>query len=197
MVILESSEMGCPKNTHILQEFIEGENICSYGFSDNSILKFNICYKSPFKTKKAFTAFVPIECETINGIVKKIVKKLNLTGNISFDFIRKGEQYYIIECNPRITSRIHIIHENNFTELFFSKYSGLLKCKMQLFLPTLITSIRLLFYKDIIYNSHDLTPFFNQIQCLMTLNSIAKKNKISISKATVFDIEWDGKELID
>jgi hypothetical protein len=121
------------------------------------------------------------------------VKKLNFTGNISFDFIEKDKQYYIIECNPRITSGIHIICINDFTKLFFNGCDTLLKQKAQLLIPMLITKLKILFYKDVVFDSHDLKPFFKQISCLRMFDSIAKKNKISLTKATVFDIEWNGE----
>ena len=196
VAIIESSEENnCCKNGHILQEFIEGENVCSYGFADNGILKFNICYKSPFKTHQAFTAFVPFECDAINKVVTQIMKKLNFTGNISFDFIEKEEQYYIIECNPRITSGIHIICKNDFARLFFNDYDTLLRQKTQLLIPTLITKLKFLFYKDVVFDLHDSNPFFKQISCLKMFDSIAKKNKISLTKATVIDIEWNGEDV--
>ena len=177
----------------VLQEFIEGEGVCSYGFADNGILKFNVCYKSPFKTRNAFTAFKPFECRSINETVGKIVKKLNFTGNISFDFIAGGGQYYVIECNPRITSGVHIIYENDFTKLFFDKSDALSKRKTQLLIPTLITNYRLVLFKDAIFRLHDVKPFIRQFSCLAKFGSIARKHKISLTKATVFDIEWNGE----
>lgn len=181
---------------YILQEFIAGENICSYGFADRGVLKFNVCYRSPFKTTKAFTAFEPFECTVINEVAKKIVEKLNFTGNISFDFIKKGAEYYIIECNPRITSGIHIIHQNNFEELFFGKLDILLKNKSQLFIPTIATNYRLLSYRDVIFCRSDIKPFAKQLSCLRVFHSIARRNNVSLTKATVRDIEWNGDENI-
>jgi len=183
------------KGQHILQEFIEGENVCSYGFADNGILKFNVCYKSPFKTQKPFTAFEPFACEAINETVSKIVQVLNFTGNISFDFRKKDEQYYIIECNPRITSGIHIIRENHFAEVFFNAYETILTCKVQLFIPTLMTNYRLTVYKDIVFDLHDIKPFMKQLSCLLKIYSTARKHKVSLTKATVFDIEWNGESI--
>lgn len=179
---------------YLVQEFIQGENICSYGFADQGALKFNVCYKSPFQTTKAFTAFEPFECDEINEVAKKIVAKLNFTGNISFDFIKKGEEYYIIECNPRMTSGIHIISENDFGELFFGKLDMPLKNKSQLLIPTIATNYRLLPFRDVIFRRSDRKPFIKQLSCLMVFRSIARRNKVSLTKATVRDIEWNGDE---
>lgn len=182
------------KGTHILQEFIEGENICSYGYAENGVLKFNICYKCPFQTNKASTAFVPFESEYIDKVVNRIIKKLNFSGNISFDFIRKDEKFYVIECNPRITSGIHIISDNDFTKLFFEKHDAFTKRKAQLLIPTIFTNFRFLPFRDVAFCLNDIIPFFKQLSCLNMFKKIAKKNNISLTQATTFDIEWNGEE---
>jgi len=44
----------------------------------------------------------------ITRFVTEFVEKINYTGQISFDFIRSKERLYVIECNPRATSGIHL-----------------------------------------------------------------------------------------
>lgn len=175
----------------IIQEFIEGESVCSYGYAVDGILKFNICYQSPFRAK-TFTAFQPFQSEAVNEMVRTIVEKLNFTGNISFDFIRKEDTYFVIECNPRITSGIHTLRHNRFEELFFDSVSEPVCKPAQLFFPTLASSFRLVTYEDVIWNGKDIKPFLNQIRCLMSFHSIAKKQKVSLTEAMTYDIEWNG-----
>lgn len=95
-------------------------------------LKFNTWYQNPFKTR-IFTAFQLFQCEPVNEVVCTIVSKLNFTGNISFDFIKRDEKYLLIECNPRITSAIHALRNNPFDKLFFNALGELVCNKAQLF----------------------------------------------------------------
>ncbi|MCL2548538.1 MAG: ATP-grasp domain-containing protein [Symbiobacteriaceae bacterium] len=197
VTILEAGENVYDERTHnILQEYIEGESVCSYGFADKGSLKFNVCYRSPLKTHTAFTAFDPLICSTIDEIVSGVVAKMSFTGNIAFDFIEMNGEYYVIECNPRLTSGIHTLCYNDFPQLFFgSGQEQLYLNKAQLLVPTLVTELRLLFYKDVIYDPRDLRPFSKQVSCLNLFRSRAREHGISLTKATVFDIEWNGEDM--
>ncbi len=176
---------------YVLQRFIEGESVCSYGFAENGELTFNICYRRPLTTKKACTIFEPYECIAINEFVKSIVKQLRFTGNISFDFIRKDGLYFVIECNPRVTSGVHVIRKNDFTQLYFGNHKIQEINKAQLLFPTLILGHTVKFYNDVIFNAQDWKPFFYQAACLHKLVSISRKHQISLTAASVFDIEWN------
>lgn len=180
---------------YILQEYINGESVCSYGFAQDGTIKFNICYKSPFKAKTC-TAFQPFSNAQINSAVRAIVEKLNFSGNISFDFIQKGQKFYLIECNPRITSGIHTLYNNSFEELFFGTPNNLIAEKVQLLAPTVMNHFKLLPYPDVIWNKKDLKPFLNQIRCLAVFASNAIKHRISLTKAMTYDIEWNDEHSI-
>ncbi len=176
---------------YIIQEFINGENFCSYGFADNGVLKFNICYQSPFAARTC-TAFQPFQCKMVNDIVYTIVSKLNFTGNISFDFIKKDEKYFLIECNPRITSGIHTLFDTPFDRLFFGTHREPTYKNAQLFFPTVASSFKFPPYTDVVWDFKDIKPFFKQLRCLSAFYSIARKHKITLTKAMTFDIEWNG-----
>jgi len=196
VTLLNGSESGDDERTrHLLQEFIEGETVCSYGFAEDGVLKFNVCYRSPIKTRTALTAFDPFFSRVIDEVARTIVEKLNFTGNIAFDFIERNGDYYLLECNPRMTSGIHALSDNDLPTLFFATLPTPPRInKAQLLIPTLVTAHRLLFYRDVIYDANDRKPFFKQLSCLNQFRSIARAQRISLTKATVYDIEWNGEK---
>ncbi|MCT0017725.1 ATP-grasp domain-containing protein [Lactococcus lactis subsp. lactis] len=178
--------------SYVVQEFIKGKSICSYGFAEKGQLKFNICYKSPFNTQQALTAFIPFSSNEVNHIVRKVVERLEFTGNISFDFIQKDGRFYLIECNPRLTSGIHVLSLNNFITLFFGKNKEKLLNRAQLMIPTLRYG-RILCYRDIIFSVKDMKPFFKQFSCLKIFYKVKKQQHISLIEAMTEDIEWNGE----
>ncbi|MFI3202238.1 MAG: hypothetical protein R3Y54_12085 [Eubacteriales bacterium] len=64
--------------------------LCTYGYAENGILKFNICYNKT-TSKYVETEFTPYEDSKINEIIGNVVKKMNYTGTISFDIEWNGE----------------------------------------------------------------------------------------------------------
>lgn len=178
----------------IAQEFIEGEPVCSYGYAENGVLKFNICYRSPVRAR-TFTAFAPFVCGAVTKMVQTIAEALCFTGNLSFDFIRRGDAYIPIECNPRITSGIHTLRGNAFDALFFGTLKQPQLDFAQLRLPTLLTGGGWLPYRDVIWNSNDKRPFFNQARCLWAFHTLAKRHGVSLTKAMTIDIAWNGEDI--
>lgn len=103
-----------PKNPYICQECIEGIDICFYAIAkDGAIVAFS-CYFSDWRTKNgASFYFTPTNEETSQRaklICGKIIEKLAINGQISFDLKQtQSGELYLIECNPRATSGLHII----------------------------------------------------------------------------------------
>lgn len=199
----------------VFQEYIKGKAYCSYSIAQDGKLLAHSVYSSIYCAGQGATIhFEPFESEEILKIVEKIVKELNYTGQISFDFIRSDENnvYYPIECNPRATSGIYLFSES-ITEAFRSDYNSSTfikpnsdKSKMVAFamliyaLPTLRTlgqgkDFIKKFYKskDVVFRLNDMKPFISQFRGLAYYADLGKKNNISLMEATTMDIEWNGK----
>ncbi|RYX98757.1 ATP-grasp domain-containing protein, partial [bacterium] len=199
----------------VFQEYIKGKAYCSYSIAQDGKLLAHSVYSSIYCAGQGATIhFEPFESEEILNIVEKIVKELNYTGQISFDFIRSDANnvYYPIECNPRATSGIYLFSES-ITEAFRSDYNPSTfikpnsdKSKMVAFamliyaLPTLRTlgqgkDFIKKFYKskDVVFRLNDMKPFISQFRGLAYYADLGKKNNISLMEATTMDIEWNGK----
>lgn len=186
----------------VLQDFITGTKICTYGYAINGELRFQICYENLSNQTKASTVFYPYQNEKLNSIVRDFLKKLNYTGNISFDIIKSNEDYFFIECNPRVTSGIHNLMSNNFDTLFHSDINSnndLILQKKKLFFATILYQpkqiITSLFVPDIIFSIKDIKPFLAQNICLFSMINTAYKNKIPLIESTTFDIEYNGGDI--
>lgn len=95
-------------NPWIMQEFITGQEYCTHSTVRDGVLRLHCCSNS-----SAFQVnYEQVEHPQILQWVSHFVKELNLTGQISFDFIeQKDGTVYAIECNPRVHSAITMFHD--------------------------------------------------------------------------------------
>lgn len=90
----------------VLQEFIEGKEVCTHTTTQNGEMNMYICSNSsPFQVN-----YRMLHLPKVKQWVTSFVKKLNATGQISFDFIIRDNVVYPIECNPRAHSAITLFH---------------------------------------------------------------------------------------
>jgi predicted ATP-grasp superfamily ATP-dependent carboligase len=93
----------------IMQEFIKGKEYCTHSTVRNGKIRLHCCSESsPFQVN-----YQQIDNPEILEWVKKFVQPLNLTGQVSFDFIQAPDgQVYPLECNPRIHSAITMFYNH-------------------------------------------------------------------------------------
>ncbi|MBE9012465.1 ATP-grasp domain-containing protein [Pseudanabaenaceae cyanobacterium LEGE 13415] len=97
------------ENPWILQEFIRGQEYCTHSTVRDGKVRLHCCAKS-----SAFQVnYEQIEHSAIQAWVTTFVEALNLSGQISFDFIESSSgEVYAIECNPRTHSAITMFYNH-------------------------------------------------------------------------------------
>jgi predicted ATP-grasp superfamily ATP-dependent carboligase len=93
----------------IMQAFISGQEYCTHSTVRDGELRMHCCCKS-----SAFQInYEMVDRPEITDWVKRFVKGLNLTGQVSFDFMETAAgQIYAIECNPRTHSAITMFYNH-------------------------------------------------------------------------------------
>jgi predicted ATP-grasp superfamily ATP-dependent carboligase len=94
----------------IMQEFIPGQEYCTHSTVRQGEMQLHCCCKS-----SAFQVnYEQIDHPEIERWIRTFVKGLNLTGQVSFDFIQAHDngQVYAIECNPRTHSAISMFYNH-------------------------------------------------------------------------------------
>ena len=96
----------------VLQEFVEGVEYCTHStVQDGKILLHCCCLSSDFQLR-----YKHVEHEKIFEWVKVFVSRLNLSGQISFDFFENADGDILpIECNPRTHSAITSFYNSEFS----------------------------------------------------------------------------------
>lgn len=112
----------------VLQEFIDGEEICTHTTTINGRTNLYVCSESsPFQVN-----YVMKHLPQVAEWTQSFVQKLGATGQISFDFIVTKEGTVMpIECNPRTHSAITLFH--NQPEAIAAYYSS--EKQAQTFIP--------------------------------------------------------------
>ncbi|WP_413160980.1 ATP-grasp domain-containing protein [Capilliphycus salinus ALCB114379] len=93
----------------IMQEFIRGQEFCTHSTVRKGKIRLHCCSKSsPFQVN-----YEQVENPEILAWVQTFVQALNLTGQVSFDFIQAPDgKVYPLECNPRIHSAITMFYNH-------------------------------------------------------------------------------------
>ncbi len=200
-----------PKQPWIAQQWIEGKKYCSYSIASKGRLTAHSVYPLQFSIDNSSCLnFEAIEHKPIHKWIEQLVKSLNFTGQVAFDFIETADgKLYAIECNPRGTSGIHLFQKaEGLSNAFFDfspqmitpqvGYSKQLAIGMMLygwkgqklsrFLKTLFS------VKDVVFSFSDLKPFFYQAILFMVYFFKSLKMRCNFITMFTFDTDWNGDE---
>jgi len=188
----------------VQQQKIEGKAICNYALLLEGEVIAHVAYEPKYLLNgAAATYFEPYSDERLEKFIVQFGEDTHYTGQVAFDFIDNGKQLYVLECNPRATSGIHMLRG----ALAF--VDGVLVCKKNtktnayrvgttlytLFgLPSLFKGkIRELHHDHKRANDVlDGLPWYAQFLSMWGMLQRAIVYKKEITSASTFDIEYDG-----
>ncbi|SDY29068.1 ATP-grasp domain-containing protein [Evansella caseinilytica] len=199
-----------PQKKWIVQAYIEGSLVCTYSIASHGQLLAHSVYYSKFRAGDgASVHFQAVDEPAVDDWVETFVRKYRFHGQIAFDFIKTPQgDIYPIECNPRLTSGVHLFRSQDLPSAFMGQRRQLLlrgQGKVALTPAMLLfgyKNIRMYGWKDFfdafkksedaIFERRDWKPFFYQFLSLYYFWKTSRKNKTSILEATTHDISWDG-----
>lgn len=198
----------------IAQEYIEGEQFCSYSVCQNGRILAHAVYPTAFTAGQGATiAFQSVQHDAIYEWVRTFVEYYKVTGQMAFDFVQTADGNVVaLECNPRATSGAHLLTSNpRFVESFFNSelecitpYEGtsrMLGTAMLTYgLPTSLFNGRFGAWlktfshsDDVLLDFRDPLPFLLQWRSILSYVLLGRKQGISALEASTFDIEWNGE----
>ncbi|MBD8088955.1 hypothetical protein IFT48_03100 [Pseudomonas fluorescens] len=101
------------KQPWVQQEKLIGRNLCSYAVAVNGKMVAYSCYHARFSIENsAALALSPVHYKQIEAFNKAFIEQHQYNGQVAFDFIEDEVEggVYVIECNPRGTSGIHLLN---------------------------------------------------------------------------------------
>ena len=198
----------------IVQAFEPGQQICTYSLVKNGHILAHSSYRTRYTAGRGATIHFCQEQHSGSRVwVEKFVKHLGFTGQIGFDFIETEHGEAIpIECNPRLTSGIHLIGDCDLLNLLESvpeksgeplphKGPSMISFAMMLYgLPAALkngyglrdfcqTYLR---SRDLIFSLRDPIPALMQFAVFLQFALIALYHGLNPIEATTADIQWEG-----
>lgn len=193
----------------VVQEFLTGPQFCSYALCRDGHVLASAIYPSEIKSNKVSLNFRHIELQAIHDWVKNFALKSNFTGQLSFDFIDSQQGLMPIECNPRMTSGLHLFEDrSDFHTIFKNDFKSTLTPSLEVKnmmgilvilygisdFKNIMSNIRTFIRsRDIIFRKNDIMPFFDQFRTFIWIAIQSRKKGMSLSKFTTADIEWNGE----
>jgi predicted ATP-grasp superfamily ATP-dependent carboligase len=209
----------------VVQEFCEGEELCSYSVAVNGRLTAHMAYRPLYRLSRSSSYyFDPVQAPAIRAFVERFVRKMSYTGQISFDWIQGADgQYAVLECNPRAISGVHVFAATDALPAALRGTAGNIveprvlgerveaggrpaRMIATLMLTAgLTTSARagrlpqwrrdFMRASDVIAERGDSGPLLGAIADLGLHALRAGRNRCSLREAATRDIEWDGERL--
>ena len=200
----------------VAQEYISGNQICSFSLAHEGRLLAHVTYPMNFTTGIGPTyGFEPMDQSAVLEWVTCLVRQEKLTGQVAFDFIERADGSVVaIECNPRSTSGLHLfrgrvdlahayVHPQQHTGEMLVPNSGR---PAHHAVPLLLWALgyvrswkelkrwaRTFFWgRDVLLSLRDPLPLLFLGFNLAPMFARARRYGVSIDHATTMDIEWNG-----
>ena len=198
-----------PAQPWLVQQYIAGESICSYSTLHGGHVTAHCAYITPHKVNHGSG----VQFESIDGaetlaIVRRLGAALGYTGQLSLDFIQGEGGLYLLECNPRATSGVHLIDSDaligGLTDPGRPTWVEPAGRRRQLTLALLASGLLqprgwpamlrdAARVSDVIYDRADLLPALTQLRAALTFAAIGRRKRIGLVAAMTDDIEWNGE----
>jgi glutathione synthase/RimK-type ligase-like ATP-grasp enzyme len=188
----------------VQQEKIVGEPICNYALLENGKVIAHSAYKPRYLLNgAAATYFESYYDDRLEQFIQQFALDTDYVGQVAFDFIDDGNELYVLECNPRATSGLHLMR--NFLsvkegEFIYHNNSNKISYRIGMTLY-IFFGLKALFKGDFFKLSSDYKyaddvlsplPWYAQPLSLMGMILRAISFKKDITTASTFDIEYDG-----
>jgi predicted ATP-grasp superfamily ATP-dependent carboligase len=204
------------ENPWLMQEFVEGKDICSFSVAHQGRLVAHCTYEHPLTIEHAGgIVFESIDEPQSVEIAKTYIEATGYHGHISFDYIKTDHGLSIVECNPRPTAGVFMMPAKDYVDGVFAPNPdrpAVVKPGTREQIATAIlrdmfrepkdlpTDMKLLLSgtKDVYAEKGDRLPGIYQILSYSHVFAFrhrmhVRKHKHSdLMEAQFFDIDWDG-----
>jgi predicted ATP-grasp superfamily ATP-dependent carboligase len=109
-----------PSNPWLVQEFVEGLDICTFTVAREGRIAAHSAYVHPMTMDSAGgIVYESIVDDEALALVRRFVEATRYDGQVSFDFLRTDRALYAVECNPRPTAGLTIMPDAMLDDALF------------------------------------------------------------------------------
>jgi predicted ATP-grasp superfamily ATP-dependent carboligase len=99
-----------PTRPWIVQEYVDGVDLCSFSVAQHGRVVAHCAYVHPKEIEHAGgIVFESVDDEEVLSCVRRVVEWTGYHGQISMDFRRGPTGLRVLECNPRPTAGVHLM----------------------------------------------------------------------------------------
>ena len=198
----------------IVQQQLSGAQYSTFAIAHKGQVAINVTYRGTIMSGSVAVAFERVEIATITHWVTDFVAAIGHNGFISFDFfVDEDGVARAIECNPRVTSGVHLIETEDLAPAILSHFPISMRLKpvtkMMQFYPTLtevqasmfgpkfVGNVRkMLSSRDVTWSKNDPTPFITMPITAFTIIAKSIQQQKSFGEVSTADISWfEGERL--
>ncbi|AJQ97802.1 hypothetical protein [Gynuella sunshinyii] len=196
----------------LLQQKLTGNEYCSYAIVVNGEVFAEAIYRPTHRlTSAAGIYFEPVVHPAISQFIAEFCRHYKFDGQVGFDVMIVDDQVYLLECNPRCTSGVHLLAEMD----LFAAFTGTRKAEavlqpamitlpmLLIGLPLALKDLRLRQWyrdfrraRDAIQQKGDKPFLLFSLRSLGELIIRAWRQRLPLRQASTVDIEWDGEPIL-
>lgn len=200
----------------VVQRVLTGQAFCTWSIAHRGELSAHCCYDVTFSAGAGSAVYFAARARPdARRWVETFVAAEGFTGFIAFDFIQSEGEPLAIECNPRLTSGIHLLSDGPaLTRALLAEPGDRRQAvepdgnaSAQLLAPMLIYGLKqaraqgqlgswwraIRTGREVSFDRQDPLPSVLQGLSLASLVLVAVRNRQSVLDATTYDIRWDGE----
>ena len=198
----------------VAQRYVVGREHCSYSLLVNGKLTAHACYHPRYRVGRGSGIwFEPTDPPAIRAFVEQFGQVTGYHGQVAFDFIETDNgQCYVLECNPRATSGVHLFDDQPEALVKVLLGEGGDSVLTPTSTPRMVALAMLLFAlprhglsrafwqdfasaSDVIVRRGDWQPLLAQLPGLLEITGRAVTRRRGLLAAATADIEWDGQPM--
>jgi len=188
----------------VQQEFIEGIYLCNYAILQDGKVIDHVVYTPKYLVNNAASTYFELTKNTkCEDFIKQFAIDTKYKGQVAFDFIDTGKDLYVLECNPRATSGLHLLSSSiSFQDgQFTSDHSEPLEsCRVgksiyAMFGLEYLLSGRIGELVRDYRKANDVLkdlPLRAQVLSFLEMLYIKVRHRVPFASATTYDIEYNG-----
>ncbi len=208
-------------NPWLVQEYVDGEDICTFSIAHHGNLVAHSTYVHPRELEHSGgIVFESIVNDEGLEVARSIVKETGYHGQISFDFRRTDNGLVLIECNPRPTAGVFVMTPGTFSQALLDprpdrlavapagvrhKYSVALIRDMLMHFKEIPEDLEHLLSsaKDVYAERGDLVPSLYQFLSYSLVTEYRRRmnagqhKRTDLMAAYFFDILYDGEPFVE
>ncbi len=203
-----------PQQPWVAQRYVAGREHCSYSLLVNGKLTAHACYHPRYRVGRGSGIwFEPTDPPAIRAFVEQFGQATGYHGQVAFDFIETDDgQCYVLECNPRATSGVHLFDDQPEALVKALLGEGGDSVLTPTSTPRMVALAMLLFAlprhglsrafwqdfasaRDVIVRAGDWQPLLAQLPGLLEITGRAVTRRRGLLAAATADIEWDGQPM--